>query len=106
MTTKSSAPRLRVRILSSSESLPEQTMTGTALWRHLSGDTFARRQARHAAMLEATPDKVKKALLAVFEAGFPAASVCVVSSRQKLEEANRERPGSVLEIEDILGEEK
>jgi hypothetical protein len=80
--------------------------TGTALWRHLSGDTFARRQARHAAMLEATPDKVKKALLAVFEAGFPAASVCVVSSRQKLEEANRERPGSVLEIEDILGEEK
>ena len=39
MTTKSSAPRLRVRILSSSESLPEQTMTGTALWRRILAST-------------------------------------------------------------------
>jgi presequence protease len=78
--------------------------TGNSLWRHLTGDTPARREARHAAMLEATPAAVKRALLDVFEAGFPRATVCVVSSRQKLEQANTERPATPLEIEDILAE--
>jgi hypothetical protein len=78
--------------------------TGNALWRHLSGETPARREARHAAMLQATPAVVKRALLEVFEAGFPQASVCVVSSRQKLEQANSERPATLLAIEDILAE--
>jgi presequence protease len=76
--------------------------TGTALWRHLSGDTDARREARHAALLAAKPGPVKRALLDVFEAGFPHAAVCVVSSRQKLEEANAQRPQTPLEIEEIL----
>jgi Zn-dependent M16 (insulinase) family peptidase len=75
--------------------------TGTALWRHLAGDTPALREARHAAMLRATPTEVKRALLAVFEAGFPQAAVCVVSSREKLEEANKQRPDAALAIEDI-----
>ena len=35
LTTKSSAPRLSVRIRSSSESRPEHTITGTALWRRI-----------------------------------------------------------------------
>jgi Zn-dependent M16 (insulinase) family peptidase len=78
--------------------------TGAALLRHLTGDTPARREARHAAMLQATPAAVKRALLEVFEAGFPRAAVCVVSSRQKLQQANSERPATPLEIEDILAE--
>jgi presequence protease len=79
--------------------------TGTALWRYLCADTIERREARHAAMLRATPQTIKQSLLEVFEAGFPRAAVCVVSSRQKLEEANRQRPDAPLEIEDILSEQ-
>jgi len=78
--------------------------TGAALWRHLSGDTAALRESRHAALLRAAPGEVKQAVLDVFERGFPQAAVCVVSSRQKLEEANSQRPESLLEIEDILGD--
>jgi presequence protease len=80
--------------------------TGNALWRYLCADTIERREARHAAMLRATPAALKKALLEVFEAGFPKAAVCVVSSREKLEEANRQHPEAALEIEDILPEVK
>jgi Zn-dependent M16 (insulinase) family peptidase len=76
--------------------------TSSALWRHLSADSAQRREARHAALLRASSASVKRALLEVFEAGFPKAAVCVVSSRQKLEEANRERPQTPLAIEDIL----
>jgi presequence protease len=79
--------------------------TATALWRYLTGDTSARREARHAALLTATAPQVKKALLDVFEAGFPQAAVCVVSSRQKLEEANRQRPQTPLQIQDIVASE-
>ncbi|HUB24675.1 MAG TPA: insulinase family protein, partial [Tepidisphaeraceae bacterium] len=74
--------------------------TGMALWRHLSADTRDRREARHAAMLRATPQAIKQSLLEVFETGFGRSAVCVVSSRQKLEEANRQRPEAPLEIED------
>lgn len=76
--------------------------TGTALWRYLTGDTPERREARHAAILRATPKDVKRALLDVLESGIPKAAVCVVSSREKLEEANRERPETPLAIEEIL----
>jgi Zn-dependent M16 (insulinase) family peptidase len=76
--------------------------TGTALWRHLMGDTPERREARHAAMLRATPATIRRALLDVFESGFAKAAVCVVSSREKLEAANREQPEKPLEISDIL----
>jgi Zn-dependent M16 (insulinase) family peptidase len=80
--------------------------TGTALWRHLTGDTSERRAARHAAMLRATPAAVKDALLAVFENGLPSAAVCVVSSREKLEEANTQRPAAALAIEDLLSADR
>jgi len=76
--------------------------TGAALWRHLTGDTPDRRNARHAAMLRATPAGIKRAMLELFESGFPKAAVCVVSSREKLEAANRERPGKPIAISDIL----
>jgi len=80
--------------------------TGSALWRHLTGDTSERRAARHAAMLRATPAAVKDAILEVFENGFPSAAVCVVSSREKLEEANGQRPDAALAIEDVLSADR
>ncbi|MBA4388420.1 MAG: hypothetical protein C0404_10600 [Verrucomicrobia bacterium] len=76
--------------------------TGTALTRHLRGDTNELREKRYAAVLRATPDQVKRVLLEQFEAGEAKASVCVVSSREKLEEANRALGGRVMEISDIL----
>jgi Zn-dependent M16 (insulinase) family peptidase len=78
--------------------------TGSALWRYLTGDTDDLRKKRHAAMLQATPATVRRAVLDVFEAGFPQASVCVVSSRQKLDEANQQRPNEPLVVEEILGQ--
>ena len=78
--------------------------TGAALWRHLTGDTRERREARHAALLRATPAGVKRAVLEAFEAGFPKAAVCVVSSKEKLEAANRERPEAMLSVAGILPE--
>ena len=76
--------------------------TGTALWRHISGDTPERREARHAAILRATPQEVKRAVLDLLTQNAPRAGVCVVSSREKLEAANKEMPQSPLAIEDIM----
>ena len=53
-------------------------------------------------MLAATPAAVRKSVLDTFEAGFPKAAICVVSSKEKLEAANAERPESPLAIEEIL----
>jgi Zn-dependent M16 (insulinase) family peptidase len=76
--------------------------TGTALWRYLIGDTPERRDARHAAMLGVTLADVRRVLVEQFESNWSKASVCVTSSRKKLEEANSERPDQTLEISDIL----
>jgi presequence protease len=76
--------------------------TGAALGRYLLGDTRERREARHAAMLGVTASEVKRAVLEALERGFLKSAVCVVSSRQKLEAANKERPHDALPIEDIL----
>jgi Zn-dependent M16 (insulinase) family peptidase len=75
--------------------------TGQALWRHLSGDTPARREARHVAVLAATPQAVREAMLRCLEPRINDASVCVVSSRRKLEAANRELGDASLPIQDI-----
>ncbi len=77
--------------------------TGTALWRHLTNDTPARREARHAAMLGVTLPDIRRVLIEQFDTNFSKAAVCVVSSREKLEEANAQRPEAALEISDILG---
>ncbi len=61
--------------------------TSMALYRHAIGDTFERRCARRRRLLEATPDTVRRSLLAALEAGLPHASVCVMSDRSRLEKA-------------------
>jgi len=76
--------------------------THTALARHLSGETPAFREERYAMLLAATTAEVRRALLDVFDANMDKAPVAVVSSREKLEQANRETPGRPLAIRDIL----
>jgi Zn-dependent M16 (insulinase) family peptidase len=53
-------------------------------------------------MLAATLPDVRRVLEEQFESKMSQAAVCVVSSREKLEEANRQRPGEALEIQNIL----
>ena len=76
--------------------------TALALSRHLTGHTPELREQRYAKILAANPEEVKGALLKLLEPGFARRAVCVVSSRQKLEEANRQMPDAPLAIEDIL----
>lgn len=76
--------------------------TGGALMRHVLGDTKELREARHAAVLRATPKEVKRAALQLLEANLAKGSVCVVSGRDKLEAANKDMPGAELTIEDVM----
>jgi hypothetical protein len=76
--------------------------SGTALWRYLTGDTPQRRESRHSAMLAAKLPDIKQVLTSQFEENANRAAVCVVSSREKLEEASQLRPETPLEIQDIL----
>jgi presequence protease len=76
--------------------------SGTALMRHLTGDTKDLRESRHAALLETNLKDVKRVLTNQFESHATQAQICVVSSREKLQEANTQRPEKPLEIEDIL----
>ncbi|MFZ4398148.1 MAG: hypothetical protein ACOYOU_21245 [Kiritimatiellia bacterium] len=75
---------------------------GTALIRHIRGDSDALREARYAASLRATPEKVQEIVLRVLDASQPRAAVCVVSSREKLAEANRRLGDQRFAISDIL----
>ena len=72
-----------------------------ALSQHLVGQTREMREERYAQLQQATPAEVKRALLQLLEGNRDKASVCVVSSREKLEAANREL-AQPLVIEDIL----
>ncbi len=72
-----------------------------ALSHHLTGQTREMREERYAQLRSATPTEVKRALLRLFEENQDSASVCVVSSREKLEAANSELE-QPLDIEDIL----
>jgi Zn-dependent M16 (insulinase) family peptidase len=76
--------------------------THTALVRHIRGDTNELREQRYSAMLGATPKSVKQTLLRVLENGEPKAAVCVVSSREKLEEANQALGDRALQLSDIV----
>ena len=76
--------------------------TGTALWRHVMGDTPQRREQRHAALLSAGSGQVKRAVMETLEANLSRAAVCVVSSRDKLQTANTESPDRPLSIEEII----
>ncbi len=72
-----------------------------ALSYHLTGQTHEMREERYAQLRKATPTEVKRALLQLFEENQDNASVCIVSSREKLEAANSELE-QPLDIEDIL----
>ncbi|MCZ7643934.1 MAG: hypothetical protein M5U26_01400 [Planctomycetota bacterium] len=76
--------------------------TAAALWRHTHGDTPARREARHAALLDVTPADAKRAAAELLERQDELAAVCVVSSRAMLEQANAEPGDGQLAVEDIL----
>jgi Zn-dependent M16 (insulinase) family peptidase len=76
--------------------------TAVALGRHVTGDTHARRTARRRRLLRATPDSVRQAMLTALEAGLPRASVCVMSGRAQIEQANAALGGRALSIEDVL----
>ncbi len=52
-------------------------------------------------MLEVTLKDVRRVLTEQFETNAAQASICVTSSRKKLEEANADRPDQALEITDI-----
>jgi hypothetical protein len=76
--------------------------TDTALTRHLRGDGDELRGARYAATLRAAPKTVKETMLHVLEANEPLSAVCVVSSREKLNEANERLGAQRLTVSDIL----
>ena len=76
--------------------------TGLALQRHLAGITPAMREARHERLKATTAGEVQSALDQVLTTGFPHSALCVVSSREKLEQANRELGAGQLAIEEIL----
>ena len=76
--------------------------TGLALHRHLTGQTEERRCRRREALLSAKLDDVKRAILETLAAAEGQSPVCVVSSREKLEAANRELGDAPLAIEDVL----
>ncbi len=79
-----------------------QFATAQALERHVTGRTPQIREERYQRLLAATPAEVTRALLDTLDANLARAPVCVVASREKLQEANREMPGRELAIEDIL----
>jgi len=76
--------------------------TSMALTFHVRGDTDELREARYAAMLRATPGAVKETMLRLLEESEPKSAVCVVSSREKLSDANRRLGERGLAISDIL----
>jgi len=78
------------------------TATNDALQRHLSGVTPGLREERYARLMTAAPAEVRRALLKALRAGMPRAAVCVVSNRNKLEEANAHMRDRPLAIQDIL----
>lgn len=76
--------------------------TGEALSRHLQGVTPGLREAFYAARLSVTPGLARAALLETLEAGLKAAPICVLSSREKLAEANKALASVPLAISDIM----
>ena len=76
--------------------------TGTALKRHIRGTSDEMREMQYAATLEATPESVKETMLRVLDANEPRSSICVVSSREKINEANERLGNKRLTVSEIL----
>lgn len=73
-----------------------------ALHRHLTGQTNEVREANYQRICSATLNHVRRATLELLDANLEQSSICVVSSREKLEEANRHLQGKQMKIKDIL----
>ncbi|MDZ7319445.1 MAG: insulinase family protein [candidate division KSB1 bacterium] len=84
------------------EPIRPKEATEHALHRHLTGQTAAIREQHYTQILSATLNAVKRTTLEVLSESFKRRAVCVVSSREKLEEANRRLRQRPLIIEDIL----
>ena len=82
--------------------LRPRTATGLALQRHLAGITPEMRETRQERLRAITAAEVQHALEQTLADGFPRSAVCVVSSRDKLEQANGELGAGQLAIEEIL----
>ncbi len=82
--------------------LRPELATSLALDRYLTGQTEQIRQQRYENTLKATVREVKEAFLNVLEQGKDCATVCVMSSREKLEFANQQMLDKPLVIRDIL----
>jgi Zn-dependent M16 (insulinase) family peptidase len=76
--------------------------TGEALSRHLQGITPELREAFYAARLAVTPSIARAALLETLETGLKASPLCVLSSREKLLEANKSLVANALSISDVV----
>ena len=83
--------------------LRPELATSLALNRYLTGQTAVVREQRYEQTLKATVKQVKQAFLDVLAQGSERRAVCVMSSRSKLESANRQMLEKPLVIRDILG---
>ncbi|MGF1486760.1 MAG: hypothetical protein ACFBSE_06555, partial [Prochloraceae cyanobacterium] len=82
--------------------LRPELATSLALDRYLRGETEKIRQTRYDTTLKATLKDVKETLNKVLDRGQNSATVCVMSSREKLELANQDMKENPLKIEQIL----
>ncbi|MBN1605252.1 MAG: insulinase family protein [Polyangiaceae bacterium] len=76
--------------------------TGSALWWHTHGLSDEIRTRHYEALLAVKPSEAREALERVLGQDERLASVCVVSSRDKLEAVNAELQAGKLEIEDVV----
>jgi Zn-dependent M16 (insulinase) family peptidase len=76
--------------------------TGTALWRHVRGDTNEMRERRYALTLAATPATIKTAFLRTLDEHEKTAAVCVASSAENLVAANKRLGKAALALQNIL----
>jgi Zn-dependent M16 (insulinase) family peptidase len=76
--------------------------TRMGLMRHVCGVTNELRARQYQALLSATPLVVKATMERVLETGWDRSAICVVSSREKLSDANKVLGSKALEVADIL----
>jgi hypothetical protein len=79
----------------------EATRLGLA--RHLRGMTDALRARQYEALIGATPLAVKQVVERVLAEGWDRSAICVVSSKEKLAEANKALGDHALQVTNILG---
>jgi Zn-dependent M16 (insulinase) family peptidase len=78
-----------------------ESATQIALLRHRLGLTPEFRRTHRARLLAATPVDVRGAMLRFLEESLPRASVCVMASRERLDQANDELGDRALRIEPL-----